>query len=418
MVGEILMEWVELIILSLQSVLTIIINPLFWVVLFLIYLQYNKVAKMEKKLLGKEKTSAKKRVLGSLGVGMLGGILGTIVVSILGVAIQLEDFRFILPLAILLMLVNVRYLCFSYAGGIISLSSLIFGFPKINVSSIIALVAVLHLIESILILIDGHKHPTPIFIEHDKYGTVGGFTLQRFWPIPFAVLLVVLGQIQGSTDINLPEWWPLFISKNLDMDNITLQLTVVIAALGYGDIAVTSSPKQKSKKSSLRLAAYSIVLLILAGISSYIYAFKFIAALFAPIAHEGLIIYSQKEEKSRMPIYKKHYRGLTVLDVKDNSVAEKMGIKPGYIMLKANNYSVNEKEDLLYVLNQFPTYLWIEVIDEKGENRILEYTDYLNGINSLGTIIIPKSSNFVVSSGENLSIIKNLFRKLFKRNRR
>lgn len=415
MVGEILMEWVELIILSLQSVLTIIINPLFWVVLFLIYLQYNKVAKMEKKLLGKEKTTAKKRVLGSLGVGMIGGVLGTIVVSILGVAIQLEDFRFILPLAIFLMMINVRYLCFSYAGGIISLSSLIFGFPKVNVSSIIALVAVLHLIESILIWIDGHKNPTPIFIEHDKYGTVGGFTLQRFWPIPFAVLLVGLSRV---SDINLPDWnwWPLFHSVNLD--NISIHPVVVIAALGYGDIAITSSPKEKSKKSSLRLAAYSIVLLILAGISSYIYAFKFIAALFAPVAHEGLIIYSQKEEKSRMPIYKKHHRGLTVLDIKNDSIAEKMGIKPGYIMLKANNYSVNEKEDLLYVLNQFPTYLWIEAIDEKGENRILEYTDYLNGINSLGTIIIPKSSNFVVSSGENLSIIKSLFKKLFNRNRR
>lgn len=412
------MEWLELIMLSLQSVLTIIVNPLFWIVLFLIYLQYNKVGKMEINLLGKEKISAKKRVLGALGVGMIGGVLGTLVISTLGVAIQLEDFRFILPLAIFLMMVNVRYLCFSYAGGIISLSSLIFGFPKVNVSSIIALVAVLHLIESILIWIDGHKYPTPIFIEHDKYGTVGGFTLQRFWPIPFAVLLVLLGQVQGSTDINLPQWWPVFISRSLDMDNITLQLTVVIAALGYGDIAITSSPREKSKKSSLRLAAYSLVLLILAGISSYIYAFKFIAAFFAPVAHEALILYSQKEEKRRMPIYKKHHRGLTVLDIKENSVAEKMGIKPGSIILKANNYSVNEKEDLLYVLNQFPTFLWIEIIDEKGKNQILEYTDYLNGINSLGTIIIPKSSNFVVSSGENLSIFKKLFEKLFKRSGR
>ncbi|MCT4564614.1 MAG: hypothetical protein N4A68_09955 [Maledivibacter sp.] len=405
------MEWLELIILSLRSILTIIISPLFWVVLFLIYLQYNKVAKMERKLLGKEKNTAKQRVFVSLGVGMLGGILGTIVISILGVAIQLEDFKFILPLAIILMLINVRYLCFSYAGGIISLSSLIFGFPKVNVSSIIALVAVLHLIESILIWIDGHRAPTPIFIEHDKYGTVGGFTLQRFWPIPFAVLLVGLA---GGSNINFPHWnwWPLFHSVNLD--NISIYPVVVIAALGYGDIAITSSPKEKSKKSSLRLAAYSIVLLILAGISSYIYPFKFIAAFFAPVAHEALIIYSQREEKREMPIYKKHHRGLTVLDIKKNSIGEKMGIKPGYIILKANNYSVNEKTDLLYILNQFPTYLWIEVITEEGKKRILEYKDYTNGINSLGTIIIPKTSSFVVSSGENLSIIKSVFKRLFK----
>ncbi|SKC51049.1 PDZ domain-containing protein [Maledivibacter halophilus] len=409
------MEWLELISLSLQSVLTIIINPLFWVVLFLIYFQYKKVVRMEAKLLGKEKATARERVLSSLGVGIIGGLLGTVVVSVLGVAIELEDFRFILPLAIFLMLINVRYLCFSYAGGILSISSLIFGFPKVNVSSIIALVAVLHLIESILIWIDGHNNPTPIFIEHDKYGTVGGFTLQRFWPIPFAVLLVVLSKLSGTTDINLPDWWPLFISRSLDVDNITLQLTVVIAALGYGDIAITSSPREKSKKSSLRLGLYSIILLILAGISSYIYAFKFIAAIFTPVAHEALIIYSQREEKNRMPIYKKHHSGLTVLDVKKDSIGEKMGIKPGFVILKANNYYINEKEELLYLLNQFPTYLWIEALDEKGNKIILEHTDFSKGINSIGTIVIPKSSNFVVSTGENVSIIKNLVKKIFKK---
>lgn len=405
------MGWLDLIQMALVSVLKIVINPLFWVVLILIYIQYRKVGKMEKTLLGGVKRTAKEKVFSSLGVGLVGGFLGTIVVTILGVAIELKDFQFILPLAIFLMMINVRYLCFSYAGGIISLSSLIFGFPKINVSSIIALVAILHLIESILIWIDGHKDPTPIFIEHALYGTVGGFSLQRFWPIPFAVLLVVLN---GSTNTDLPNWWPMFISSNLNLETITLPPTVVIAALGYGDIAITSSPRQKSKKSSLRLAAYSIILLIIAGISSYIYPFKFIAALFAPIAHEALIIYSQREEKRKRPMYKKYYRGLTVLDVKKNSVAEKMGIGPGFVLLKANDYHINEKGDLIYVLRQTPSHLRIEGLDGKGNKMVLEYRDILNGINSLGAIIIPHSSGFVVSTGENVSIFGKMFKKLFK----
>ncbi|WP_432665960.1 hypothetical protein R9X47_06635 [Wukongibacter baidiensis] len=406
------MGWIELITVSLKSVLTIIINPLFWIVLLLIYIQYRKVAKMEARLLGKVKTSAKARVFASLGVGLIGGLLGTIIVSTLGVAVELKDFQFILPLAIFLMLINVRYICFSYAGGIISLSSLIFGFPNINVSSIIALVAILHLIESILIWIDGYKDPTPVFIEHNKYGTVGGFTLQRFWPIPFAVLLVVL---KGSTATDLPNWWPLFISSSLSLDNISLQLTVVIAALGYGDIAITSSPREKSKKSSIRLAGYSIILLILTAISSYIYIFKFIAALFAPVAHEALIIYSQREEKRRKPIYKKFHRGLTILDVKKNSIGEKMGIKPGYILLKANDYYINEKDDLLYVLRQIPSHLRLEGIDQKGNSVILEYRDVLNGIGSIGAIIIPRSSSFVIASGENVSIIGKLINRILKK---
>ncbi len=409
------MGWIELMKLALRSVLTIVFNPLFWVVLLLIYIQYRKVAKMQKTLLGEVKTTAKEKVFASLGIGLIGGVLGTIVVAILGVAIEFKDFQFILPLAIFLMLINVRYLCFSYAGGIISLSSLIFGFPKINVSSIIALVAILHLIESILIWIDGHRDPTPVFIEHDLYGTVGGFTLQRFWPIPFVVLLVIL---RGSTSMDLPNWWPIFISPDLNLESIILQPIVVIAALGYGDIAITSSPRQKSKKSSIRLAGYSIILLILAAISSYIYVFKYIAAIFAPVAHEALILYSQREEKSKRPMYKKYYRGLTVLDVKKNSVAEQMKIGPGFVLLKVNDYHINEKEDLIYVLRQVPTHLRIEGLDEKGSKIVLEYRDILNGINSLGAIIIPPRSSFVVSTGENVSIIRKMIKKLLRKNRK
>ncbi len=411
------MEWFQILSMSLQSILTIIINPLFWAVILLIYTQYKKITRMEIELLGEEKATAKERVFYSLGVGMLGGILGTVVMVVLGVTIEIKDFTLILPLAILLMLINVRYLCFSYAGGIIALTSLVFGFPDVNVSSIIAIVAVLHLVESILIWIDGHKHPTPVFVEHDIYGTVGGFTLQRFWPIPFAVLLAIAGKLQGATDISLPDWWPLFIADKLDLDNVTLQLSVVVAALGYGDIAITSSPKEKSRKSSMRLAIYSIVLLILSAISSYIHTFKYIAALFALLAHEGLIIYSQKEERNKRPIYKNQIKGITVLDVKRGSIAEKIGLKPGYTIWKVNNYLMNDKEDLIYILRQFPTYLWIDVVDEKGNNMILEYTDYRNGVGALGAIIIPRKSDVVVNLNQNVSIIKNLFRKIIKRDK-
>ncbi|RKD25290.1 PDZ domain-containing protein [Caminicella sporogenes DSM 14501] len=409
------MEWLKLLVLSFQSIFTILFNPFFWLIIFLIYTQYKKVSRMEISLLGEEKATAKERVFSSFGVGILGGVLGTLLMTVLGVTVQLEDFRYILPLAIILMMINIRYLCFSYAGGIISLFSLIFGFPKVNVSSIIAIVAVLHLIESILIRIDGYRHPTPIFIRHDIYGIVGGFTLQRFWPIPFAVILVILAKLQGATNINLPDWWPLFIPKGLDVNNITLQLTVIVAALGYGDIAISSSPKEKVKKSSFRLALYSILLLILAAISCHIYIFKYIASLFAPIAHEGLIIYSQREEKKRRPIYKNPPKGITVLDVKRGSVAEKMGIKSGDIIWKVNNYVIDEKEDLLYILRQFPSFIWIEVIDEKGRSNVLEYADYLNGIGSLGAIIVPRFSDAVVSPQNNMSIIKNLFKKFIKK---
>jgi len=385
------------------------------VIIYLIYSQYRKISRMEKKLIGEEKATPFERLGNSIGVGVVGGIIGTILIVALGVTVELDDFKYILPLAIILMLINIRYLCFSYAGGLLSLSSLLFGFPKINVSSIIAIVAILHLIESLLIWIDGHRNPTPVFVEHDIYGTVGAFSLQRFWPIPFAVLLIVLGRLEGATEINLPDWWPLFIPKSLDLDNITLQLSVVVAALGYGDMAVTSKPEEKCRKSALRLAMYSILLLILAVISTHIHMFKYIAALFAPLAHEGLILYSHREEDKRRPIYKVSPVGLTVLDVKRGSIGEKMGIKPGNIIIGINNYKVNNKEDLTFVLQNFPSFIWIDLIDEKGNKFTLEHADYRNGIRHLGVIIISKDVDVVVQPRRNHSIIKRLMEKFRNR---
>ncbi len=406
------MAFLQLLVLAFKSMLIIVINPLFWIVMILIYMQYNRISKMEANLIGESKVSVRERMISSIFTGFIGGIFGTIIISLLGVTVQLKDFRYILPLAIFLMLINVRYICFSYAGGLLSLSSLIFGFPDINVSSIMAIVAVLHFIESILIYIDGHKYPTPIFTEHDRYGTVGAFTLQRFWPIPFAVMLVILTKVQGSADINLPDWWPIFIEEGLNINDITLHISVVVAALGYGDIAISSEPREKAKKSSKRLALYSIILLTIAAISSYIYVFKYIAALFAPLAHELLIIYSQREEKNSLPLYRNRYKGLTVLDVKKNSIAEKMGLRSGLAIWSINDYIIDDKRDIKYVLSQLPTYIRIIAIDERGQQVILEHYDFKNGIYSLGAVIIPKNSNIIVSTRQDMSILKKLFNKL------
>ena len=154
----------------------------FWLVIFLIYMQYKKTSEIEIQILGKEKRSLKDKTIHAAALGLLGGIVGTVVMMGFGVTVDAKDFLWLLPLALLLMTIHVRYLCFSYAGGLLSFSSLVFGFPKINVPSIMAIVAILHLIESILIRIDGCRDMIPVQ-QDARYGIIG-IHLQRFWPIP------------------------------------------------------------------------------------------------------------------------------------------------------------------------------------------------------------------------------------------
>lgn len=405
-----MVAFLKLLEMALMSIFTVFLNPFFVIVILLIFIQYKRIYKMKKKILGQTKESIRSMTIDSVKIGILGGIVGTIIIMVFGIIVEPTDFYYMIFLSILLMLINIRYICFSYSGGIISLFSLIFGVPKLNVSSIIAIVAILHLIESILIYFDGYKYAVPIFVEDKKYGVVGGFSMQRFWPIPFTILILAMGQVTGTTEVELPNWWPLFKESKF-IENIPLQLAAIVAALGYGDMTLSDKPKNKCQKSAKKLFAYSVILLILSIISTKLMIFKFIAALFAPLGHEYLIVRSQKEEKKAVPIFRKHSSGVTVLDIKKDGVGMLMGLKQGDVIIKINNHFVNDKEGLQEVLKEFPPYIWMEVIDIKGNRKTLEYKNYQRGINNLGIVIVLEDTQIIFDIQTSTSILKNILKK-------
>ena len=87
--------------------------------------------------------------------GMLGGLLGSLLMITVGITVDTRILGPLLAVALLLMLIRPRFICFSYAGGLLSLSYLVFGWPVVDVPQLMGLVAVLHWIEAILIALTG-----------------------------------------------------------------------------------------------------------------------------------------------------------------------------------------------------------------------------------------------------------------------
>ncbi|MBB6215792.1 hypothetical protein HNQ80_001883 [Anaerosolibacter carboniphilus] len=349
------------------------------------FLQYKKIHDFEYKAMGFTKTTLRKKVLNGFMMGVLGGSLGTIVILMLGVTIEPRDFIYLLPMAFMLMLINVRYVCFAYGGGLLGIVSLLLGLPKINIPSLMTIVGVLHLVESILIWLDGHRHATPIFIEDEKYGIVGGFLLQRFWPIPFIVLLAMMGTL-GS-------------------ENLPLPMSMFVAVLGYSDMALSSTPNQKSKTSAIRLLTYSAILILLSVMAKKYILFQWIAVSFAALGHEALVLWGQKEEKRKAPLFRHHRRGITVLDVKMDGSKKKMDLNPGDVILRINNHPIYDKADIQVVLSSFPQRIWMEIIDAAGKQKTIEYK-HRYGMDSFGLIIVPQNSSVVFLPSPSLSPIK------------
>jgi hypothetical protein len=285
----------EIIPLMLARFVGVLFNPLFWVVVLLVGLQYRRMESMRETMFGFPKGRAWPHTLMAVSFGLIGGLVGSMMMVFIGLTLTGSGLIYLWVVAIALMFINARFLCFAYAGGIVALSNLIFGYPQVHIPQLLALVAILHMVESFLILWSGHLGAVPAYFKHPGGKVVGGYTLQKFWPIPLVALMVTVGPALPETGVNMPDWWPM-IKPALDVDPSMLSylLIPVVAGLGYGDLAVARNPREKSRLSALFLAGYSVVLLALALASAQSQFFLVVAILFSPLGHE-LIIYLGKQ---------------------------------------------------------------------------------------------------------------------------
>ena len=401
----------------------LLLDEFFWILVLILIIIYRKNSAMEARMLGNS-YSLFNKVSSSVLVGLAGGLLGSLFVILVGISIEdytrvgegslIEGITYIWLIAIFLSLINPRYLCFSYAGGIIALTKLIFGFPSVNVPGLMALIGVLHLVESFLIWLDGYSYSVPLFLRCKDGRTAGGYFMNKIWPIPLVVFAVMLGGEGGSASlggiIDMPGWWP-FLKHSVASEGtsglIYLPLVVPVV-LGYGDMAITKTPEKKCRSSAMRLAGYSLGLIILSIIASKLKPFSFVAAIFAPLAHEMLILYGAKEEDEGEPYFANKETGVKVLYVKKDSIAGRMKIEHGDTILKINGMAVSGEKQLTEFLSSYPAYIWVDVKKAGDKVITVDYSDYKAGIRDLGALMVPHNADFYYEVSRGSSLLKKM----------
>lgn len=327
-------------------------SPFFIAVIAIIYLQYYKIGKLEKEVLEKSRSALLKTIISAV-FGVFGGIIVTIIFIYLGVAVDPKEFMYILISAIILSLINPRYMCFAYAGGLLSLSSILFNYPKIDVRQIMAIVAVLHMIESILVFFDGNSSNLPTY--YNKGELIGGFNMNRFWPIPFVI----------------------FIGDDL------IRPITLMAIISYGDFTVSSYPRNKTIKTSILLFIYSTILLSLAiKLESGI-----IPAIFAIVGHEFIVLLNQYGEKRRPPLFTTPAKGSRILGVKPRSVGKTLGLKTGDILISVNEIRIWNNRDLHDLTYLNPKEFRIKYFSHKTGIR---HKVYRGKRKALGLVLLPR----------------------------
>lgn len=314
--------------------------------------------------------------------GILGGFLGSFLLILFGIDIAGLGLVYLFAIALLLLMIHPRFLCFAYAGGLLSLVSLATGFPRIQVADVMALVAILHMVESLLILFTGHLDPIPVYLRGER-GTVGGFNLQKFWPIPL-VALMSTGMVPISTGPD--SWWPLLKDSIGLYEGVSFSLVPVLAILGYGELTTTAMPVHRSRSSALYLAIFSATLLGLAVLGSYYPSLLFLAALFGPLGHEMVVFIGWQSERRHPPIYVSPPQGVMVLDVVRRSPAEKAGLRSGDIITELNGRAVYGPADLILSYDRLPPWLSLTVL-RQGQRLVL--STGMRTYDYLGIIPVP-----------------------------
>ncbi|KRQ87119.1 Cell division topological determinant MinJ [Caloramator mitchellensis] len=418
-----------------QGVISFIFEPVAWAFLFVLYSQYKKIYQLQREVYyGESKLSVKDMVVTSILAGLIAGIVGNVFMTAVGITFSRSlGLEIVVLISLVLLIINPRYVCLSYSGGLYSIFLIIsdylikkgiitsesfinaFEYIRIDVPSLLAIVGVMHLIESVLVWFDGHRSAIPAFIKKDDE-IQGIYLIQRFWPIPLIFFFLMMQNVPAGDLVATPDWWPLVKPTlvQIDVKNSVFMAIPVFAMMGYGDFAVTTNVERKVKRTSLHLAVFSITLIILSLLATKYPIFTILAALFSPIAHEGLILYERSKEKKGKPIWVRREDGVIVLDSMPNSPAGKMGIQPGDLIVSINNRPIKGLDDVISIFDDYVNFIWVEVLDIDGNRKIYEYKDYQNGVNELGVLTIPKYSYNVPI----LEDRKGLFDKLKKRRKK
>lgn len=403
----------------LTQMIDALLQPLFWVVVAFVAYQHWRLQKMQIDMFGEASHTVTQIITHAVGYGLMGGVAGSLLLVIAGIPVNNLGIEYIWPVAILLTLVHIRYLCFAYAGGLISTVSVLFGWPEVHVPGLIALVAILHITESALIAISGRSGSAPLIMRTKQGDLVGGFHLQNFWPLPLVLLwsdmqIDGIGHITEHAYINMPSWWPIFVAgQQIPPDHVLVYTTItIIAALGYADRAVATHPELRRRQSAKHLFLYSFSLLLIAIASQTYPILQIIAAIYAPIGHECLIWLDNQQEQKGKPLFRPSPDGVMVLDVLPGSMAKSFGLKSGDIIQKINGMHVYRRMDIAEALRNGGNYVTIQF---KRVTVIQQSSGTFSKGTRLGAITVPEGyETYYVDVGQDgaFAVLKRLWKRV------
>lgn len=282
---------------------------------------------------------------------------------------------------LLLGLVRVRLMGFSYAAGSVSLlslfsqwvdasaaepviRSLLLSLKELDVANLLLFTGLLTVAGGLFTAWQGEKAHCPV-LQPWRGKSIGTFFLQSFWAVP-----VLLPTVSGG--------WLVFP-----------------VLLVYNDLAVSREPQKRAHLTGLWTVCFGVTLAIIGWAGNYTEVLLWAGAIWALLGQEIVMHFSYRQEHNGVPKFQESDNGIRVLAVKEGSPAADMGIRPGETITHANGQAVHSMTELYAALQRSPAFCKLEVVDENNEQRFVQRSLYANEPHQLGVVPVddsPRSS--------------------------
>ena len=393
---------------------TLLYAPVFWLTVFLVFLQTRQRAKRKQEMFQLRREPIGKMVLGTVAAGLAGGMLASALLLLLGVTLDQIGLEYLWMIALLLVLVRQRFLCFAYSGGILAVCNCLWGWPCLDGAQLLATVAVLHCTEAFLVLTTGHLNALPIYLQNGRQQITGGFLLQMVWPLPLVMLMGLSGAaaLPQAGFMLMPDWWPVLGNGQRSPLAVLYMLTPVLAALGYSDLAVSHRMKEKTGKSAFLLLLYSMTLLLLVLLTQRSAFGLLLPALFAPLGHEAVIWYGKRGELQDDSRFIAPERGVLILDVQHGSPAARAGLRSEDWIFQLDGKPVENRQQFLRQQYALPSMVQVGYV-RRGRRKQCRMS--MGRWSQPGIITAPdRQCHIYWSFGEDSGLAKLIYKKLAK----
>ena len=401
----------ELVLNTLRSLSYVVVEPSLLIMLailgLLFYFKNRKVATMQKIIIGEELTSPLELTLSQIVLGILAGILGSIIFTLLGVTFtDTSGIQLLFVLSILLMFVKPRFICFSYSGAILGAIGLIVSyiykllgstntFLDIDIMSLMTFVGVMHIVEALLVMFDGDRGSLPVFTNKNN-NICGGYALNRYWMLPIVIFIAY--SMSGNSDIAsgsvaTPGWWPIMRSDYMS----TLLATSVLGAMplfgmvGYSSITFSRSKREKKVSSGLFILAFGVFLTLAAQLCKFGIVAEICVIVLAPVGHEFMLYMQRKKEEKRDVLFISDESGIAILEVIPYSELYELGIRAGDKIIKVNGDKVISEKDIYEKAKRINDNLKLDILLRNGIEKSIELKN--KDERGLRALLVPKSVN-------------------------